>query len=910
MHSKKFLILITTILILGAISSFGVAQTHLDGFELVSENEFLELYYLPKNAEIAVRHKEDDSLWFSNPPDREEMETKARGSTKARLGSQLVLTYYVANQQMQMDSFNDSISHDQFSSTPLENGLRVDYEFGKMWNDRDYLPTIISEEQFNNEILDKISNARDRKFIRDLYALFSLEEGYDSGEDYSIMNVDLDELLGDYGLKVSEPRFRVADKRRVLQEYLVLVKDAMKYDSIGQVKAEEISGLYETPTLLLKWNAMQWDIEDAIELMKEIGFRPENTQTAHESYNVNPPYPDLRRFKASIEYHLEGDNLVVKIPSDSISFPDKVHDLKTDKVVSYPLTSISLLPYFGAANIEEEGYMFIPDGSGALIYFNSQKPTATPYSRSLYGLDYSTQPIAEYSAMLKEQLYMPVFGSKKGDRAYLAIIEESDAAAKIEAVVSDMRDSYNRVWSSFDIRPAARVSMEAEGELIHLRTLSILMYQSRTNNKDIVVRYAFLPPEESNYSGMARLYREYLAKKHDFVQLKQKERSPLVIDIVGSIDRIRPVLGVPTNVVEPITTHDQTMEIVETLLDHGIDDIKLRYMGWLKGGIRHVFPTKAKLEKAVGTTDSWTRLSKELENKGIEFFPNVDFMRVHRNQLADKFIEFRDAPRFLSRSSSYVNTYNIATYQPIDNKRISLLSPSRLGKTVSSFMDSYNKMNIKGLALGDLGLDLYTDYRTNPKSVVDRQTAKEIVVEQGDRLVNQGKELMVAGANAYMLPYAKYVVESPMYSRSTAILNQTVPFYQMVLSGYKGYAGESYTLSDNSGKPYLLKLIETGTIPFFTLSGVVSSVMKNTDYDYFYSTYYEDQIDEIVAIYNEVNDVLGGFGAQIVDHEILAPNVSKTVYETGRTVVVNYNSDAYRMPNGLVVPAVGYLVIK
>jgi len=59
-------------------------------------------------------HKETGAVWFSNPPGRDKQETLARGASKSRLSSQLVLTYYYANQQQQMDSFNDSVAYGQY----------------------------------------------------------------------------------------------------------------------------------------------------------------------------------------------------------------------------------------------------------------------------------------------------------------------------------------------------------------------------------------------------------------------------------------------------------------------------------------------------------------------------------------------------------------------------------------------------------------------------------------------------------------------------------------------------------------------------------------------------------------------------------------------------------------------------
>lgn len=910
MRARLLVLLAALLVALAAWTATAGAADLPPGFQKGAENEFLELYFKPDTAEIALLHKETGALWFSNPPGRDQQETLARGAAKARLSSQLVITYYAANQQQQMDSFNDSVAHGQYTIIPLEQGLRVEYKFGKTWQDRDYLPTIISEERFNELILANIAKEKDRAFLRDMYGLFSLEEGYDSGEDLSIMGVDFDRLLDGWGIKVDEPRFRTADKRRLFQEYLVLIRDHKQYASLGDVKPEEIVALRNTPTLLLKWNVMQWDIEDAIQLVKAAGYTPEDVAFDHEYYNVAPPYPDLRQFTVVVEYLLDGEDLLVRIPAEEITFPDRVWDAKNEREVSYPLTTLSVLPYFGAGGAEDAGYMFVPDGSGALIYFNRPTPLAEPYSRRVYGQDYAAVPLREYSAMLKEQIYLPVFGMVNNGQAFLAIIEEGDASARIEAMLPGMRDSYNRVWASFEVRSSARVNMEAEGELIHLRRLSILMYQARLNKNDIVLRYVFLPEEDTSYAGMARAYRHYLMEKHGLTLLPSRSGLPLLVDVLGSFDQIKPVLGIPTNVVEPLTTHEQVRLIVDDLLAAGVDELKVRYLGWLRGGIRHVYPRGAPLEKAAGTQRTWQQLSRSLEELGVALYPSVDFLRVHRNNLLDLYVQFIHAPRGLDRSAAVLNTFHIATYQPIDQRQIPLLSPARLSGVIDAFLKEYNSYGLSRLALGDLGLLLYGDYRLNPATLVDRVMAAEIIAQEVSRL-SADRGLMIAGSNAYLLPYAEVLVEAPLFARGEAILHQTVPFYALVVSGLVEYAGEPFNLSDHRGAFYLLKLLETGAIPYFALSWEPSSATKNTDFDYLLSTQFREIKGELLAVYNQVRDVLGSqWPLVITDHQVLAPNVCATTYHNGLQVVVNYTAQPYQLSADVAVPGVGFVVVQ
>lgn len=901
-------VLLSSFLLIVLLSCGGIVSADsLAGFSLAAENQYLELYLNEDKVEFAVRQKASGEIWFSNPVDRDKKETVAGGSSKQMLNSQLILTYFVSNQQRQMDSYNDSVIHDQYEIVTIPNGFRIDYDIGRTWQDADYLPSVISEEKFNN-LLDRIENEKDRQFLRKQYALFTLEEGYVDSDTFSILGVDLPSLLGDYGLKVLE-NFRANDKRRLFQEYLVLVRDGQGYDSLGQVTPEDISGLLETPTLMLRWNVMQWDKERAMQICKDHGYTPEDVTEDHLMYGAKPPYPDLRSFQVSVEYVLDGPTLIARILGESIVYPDKVYDIASDDYVSYPLTQISLLSYFGASDVDSEGYILVPDGSGALIYTNNGKTNATPYTRPVYGRDLSASPVAEYSSMLKDQIHLPVFGLKDGDKAFFAVIEEGDAMASLAATVSGMRDSFNKVWATFNYIPQVRVYMEAEGELIHLRTLSLNMYQSRPYQGNMTVRYHFLTDDKADYASMATLYQDYLVRQHGLQRIAPTDNTPLILDTVGSIDVVRPVLGIPSNVVVPLTTFREAEDILQTLLDAGVSDIVVRYLGWLKGGINHIYPTKARLEDKVGRQADFRQLTAFASQRGIELYPDVSFTEMRRDKMLDRYLGLLHAPRFLNRKQAHINVHNIASYQPVTEGQVPLISPRQLPGLVESFLADYAALNLPALSAGSLGHQLFSDFRVDTRDLVDRQEARSIVIRQAQLMAEQGVDLMLERPNSYLLPYAKYVVNAPMYSHGSEIVDVSVPFYQMVISGYMGYGGRSANLADQTSSPYLLKMLETGSLPVYTIAAAPTSKVKHTSFDYLYSISFTDVSNDILLLYEAVNPILAHlWHLRIVDHNCLSPNVFATEYEDGTIIIVNYNQESVWVEDR-EIPAQDYVLI-
>jgi hypothetical protein len=886
---------------------FGGAQAQLAGFELAAENEQLQLYFNENTTEIAVLVKSTGHVWYSNPADRQTMETMARGAAKDRLNAQLFIGYYVGNQYITMDTYTGSVIHGQHNVIPIENGVRVEYLIGKEWDDKAYLPLVISKEEFDN-LLSYLDSDEDRQFVRDQYAMFTVEPGYVDPDNISILGVDLEALLGDYGIRVEEPRFRATDKRRLIQEYIKAVQEYKGYAALGGVKTEDIAYAFDRTTLMRKWNVMVWDEETLIQLLKDSGYSPDRVIEEHLKYNVTPPEKNLRIFRVAIEYVIDGGELVVRVPSEDVVYPKDVYDAATKKRVTYPLTTIAVLPYFGAANSQEKGYIFVPDGSGALINLNSGKQGVQPYRREVYGRDHASAAVREYSYEMESQVHLPVFGIKHSDRAFLAIMESGEAAATIIAEIAGMSDSYNKVYGSFSYIPNARVYMQSGGAVIYMRDLSIMMYQVRPLLSDIVIRYAFLDESAANYTGMALYYQQYLVDRFGLKKAQDPE-VPLLSELIGGIEKVEPVFGVSQNEVKPVTTFTQAETVVEHFLGQGVNNLVVRYNGWLKGGIEHVFPTGLKLESKLGTKQELKDLASNLNAKNVKLYPNVNFLHVFKTTLFDDFIHFRDTARALDRRPAYLNRYDLATHLRIQGEEIPILSIGQLSRVIGKFMDRYAEYGIPALSFDALGRDLYADYKLKESELIDREQAKEKVVDELRKLKQNNMSLMLSGANAYTLPYADFVVEMPLYSRNFEILDQGVPFYQIALRGYIPYAGEPGNLTTRV-QTYLLKLLETGAVPYYLLSYSDSTVVKASRFDDLYAINYLDHSDEIMRVYGEVVSVLGPvWNERITGHQSLAVNVYKTTYESGLTVIVNYNSEPVEVM-GVEIPAFGYHVLE
>ncbi len=881
-YKFKIIALIMAIII-PAVSN-QVSAIDLAEFDLQVENEQAILYLNSQTTEIAVKLKDFDAVWFSNPQNREK-DSIARGSVIDELSSQLLFDYYTPEDVRQtMNNYRNSNLLDQAEIEKITDGFRVKYLFGQRWASDDIVPVIISRERMESKILQHLAS-EDQDFILKQYQLIQITQIPEGYERVSVLNMDKDYLFGaDYMLTLVGEVLEGSARRNLIQGAAThIVNNREDYSARQELKPENFVQLKDNPTYILKDRIRAWDWTRLVETITASGYTPYDTQFDHEANRIDPPLENIRVFKIVIEYRLDGRDLVVNVPVNELRFPQDVEDRSRDKrQVSFPLTTLSVLPYFGAAHDQAEGYIVIPDGSGALIYLNTDKRFTSSYEKIIYGRDFSVTPIASMPYP-GQQIHLPIFGLKQDELAFLAIIEEGDAIGRIRADTAGRTDGYNKVYTNFNLRPFSQLQMYYDATTTYLN-----VYQHQIYQGNLRIRYKFLIGGEADYVGMAHRYQEYLVNNYGLTPLDSKQ--PFIVELAAAIDHSEPILGVPRQVIYPLTTFEQAAAVVHQLMAKEISGLQIRYSGWLKGGIEHFYPDKVSLEPILGTNHDWKQLMRHLEANNAAFYPDVSLLLVYKNRLFDSFIIRTDASRFISRQAAQIYPYSIATSQRQQGRSPYILSPRKLSDLIDKFAQDYLKYQVNNICLRDFGVLLNSDYRLSEHDLINRQQARYLL-ENGVKTLAEEYELklMTDGANSYVLPYVSTAVNVPLTASSLHIIDQGIPFLPIVLSGYWHYTGEAINLAENM-RQALLKTLETGAGQYYIGTFTPSSLLKRTDFDYLYAVHYGDWLDDAVDFYLETEELLEKIkGQRIVDHRRLAPEVFSTTYESGVTVIVNYN---------------------
>lgn len=600
--------------------------------------------------------------------------------------------------------------------------------------------------------------------------------------------------------------------------------------------------------------------------------------------------PERTTFTIPLEYRLVGDSLQVSVPTEKIA-----------ETGSGRLANIDLLCYFGAGGMKDEGYLMVPNGTGSLIYFNNGKKT-DKYNQYVYGMDETTQSATVVEET--EKVRIPVFGIKHENRAVFAEITSGDTLANIMASVSGGVNSYNYVYPSFVLRGSEKVSMfGAEGEAADLPVLEKNIYPL-----NITIAYSFLNKEEASYSGMANYYRQKLMKRGVLSVQQEQDSIPFYLDLVGGVKLQESVLGVSYLGVYPMTTFDEAGTIINAFRDRQISNLRVNYLGWFNGGYYHGIFNKMKVDKELGGRKDLERLNRTLKEAGIRLYGDVAIQRVT--------FEAEDDYNWKMENSRYYNGYTVAfgkvnpAYLRVGalgytESLYNVLSPKFLVRHVDQFLKKVKKIDITGISLRDMGDMVASDKRRT--NVINREQSKQVIESQLTKLEAGTDHLMISGGNAYSWAYAKDLENVPASHNPFYIVDEEIPFYQMVIHGCIDYSTVAVNLSDSYDKQdIILRSIEFGMSPHFTLSYENSSKIKYSGMNHMYSTQYEIWMEDAVEIYRRTNEVLKAVTASsITEHISLQAGVKRITYDNGCVIYVNYTGADVKVSDTLV-PARGY----
>lgn len=819
-------------------------------------------------------------------------------SIKKKLYSQVIIEYTENDTDMTFNSFVDAALNDQISVKAIRSGVRVEYTIGR--ETVAYLvPRLIRAEKLEN-LRDQINEKSDiSKDARTFYSFYILKDPNQEG----ISQKSIEEMKVKYPICTKFPVY-VCEPKITAQELLRVEKLVKKYTD---------------------YTFEQMDIDHA-----------------ETDYTANDKTPAL--FKIALEYTLDEYGVEVRVNAGNIRFDSS----------NYKLSNVVLLPYAGAGNTNNSGYIFSPDGSGTIISFDKIIGTAFKTQSQMYGVDFAYHTITGAN---KQVVRLPCFGvveivedaiktkdyvqltdedgnplyDEDGNPVmssdlqtvyqdlkigYLAVITEGDTLANVTVENGGSVHMFASAYTSFNPRP--KDTYELEGSLSAASDAMWTVESKRKYTKNFKIRY-FILTDDISYSGMANMYRDYLIGEGVLTEYEEDEVAediPLYIETLGALEVTKKFLGLPIQTKISLTSFEDTVAMLTKLKDEaGITNVRIRMSGWCNDALPWAnVPNGVKVEKVLGGDSGLKQLIEYCKQNGSQIYPEFEFSFASIDELFDGFNSKDDLAKTIDDQDATRRKYE-PTKQGFANKGQGVISPRVMSRLYNNTWKDYQKYNVGGISVGSLGDSLSSDF--NEDDPLNREDSKVLVTKLLAQIKEDNGKVMVDGGNYYSLAYVTDILNMPLDDSRLKYSSASVPFMGSVLHGSISYAGEAINLAGDY-RYTLLKTIENGAAPYFVIAINNTSELKEyneTDLGDYYSIRYSIWLSDMVSTYKELNVALKDVQtAKIVAHSFLDKNneVCVVTYSNGYKFYINYTlNDFTTTVNGtaITIPAEDFVKV-
>ena len=811
---------------------------------IVLENDALRFELDPTTTHFKLTEKANGREWLSNPADAaNDAVAKSSQANLYALQSTLLMTYTDQDKGTANISFNNyqrSIMNGNYTiENVTDDSLDVVYSVGDI--SKVYMmPYAITEERFQmyTERMKEqlgLSKSKINSKISNVFIVYSPETLASKSD---------------------------SEKEVILAQYPSAAEQAIRVlDTSKKADYQTIADYF----VQVGYNQEEFDLDQQL--------------IASASASQKPV------FNVTLRYRLEGADFVVEVPYDEIRYRN-----------SFPITTLTVLPMFGAAGVEDEGYMFVPDGGGALINFNNGKLSQNSYYANMYGWDYATYRIEVVS---ETKNTFPVFGMAKNGGSFICMMEGASSYGGILADISMRYNSYNWVCARYTVLHGDQYNVSNKtGTLVY-------MFEKQIPSDTVRQRYRFL--DSMSYVDMANAYGDYLRETYPELKNAQLDDGlPVSVELVGAIDKKVVKFGMPVDSVVPTTTFAQATDIIRELKRGNVNNLSVRVTGWSNGGVNQKVLTSVKAVNELGGAKGMELLINDAKNIGVDLYFDGISCFAYDSGLLEGFIPFRDAARYTTREQVAITPYSPIIYKgDKDQDDFYLVQPKFAQKCADNLINTLAAKKAYGVAFRDIGNLLSADYYVN--DMTTREQVKQMNVSSLKQAREAGEAVMIKEGYDYAMPYANIITDMDLEGVEYSILDASVPFYQIAIHGAVNYTGKPINLA-NDWRTDLLRCVEYGAGLNFTFMAEDTWILQDSFYTSYYGASYDAWKDDAAAIIAACQTDLKGLNSQrIVDHQILNAKNTVTVYENGAHVYVNYGTEDYQAGD-VLVPARGYVV--
>ncbi len=574
----------------------------------------------------------------------------------------------------------------------------------------------------------------------------------------------------------------------------------------------------------------------------------------------------------SLKFRLQNNILTIELPYESLREEDML------------IKNVSLFPFLGSTGAEDnDGYILIPDGSGALIEYGLHDvKISDPYKTRVYGADFGMNNYMPFIFDYSDSDYnitVPLYGMVNGvnKNAFYSEAEKGSAYADIFAYPVGVTLNYNWAGFIFNYRQNFFQPTGNDGG-------GYSAVEEEKSVFDIKLNLTFLNKDNANYTGIAR---DYQSKLVDRGVLRPKVGNSFVnLDIIGAEVERNFIWKNTRN----YTDTKEVKDILNDLLGKGINPT-VNYIGYYKGG-NSTFPlNKSTFESKLGSQGDFKDLASFATSNNIPLYFAANYLKTDYE--TGGISKTKDFLRKVDRKVARINTW-LANSEYVH----SYLNYPKFLESFNSNMKAFAKLHMN-VTIADAGRILYSDYGIN----MNREQAREFLE---NNLYSENVKTAFSMPNSYVWRATDRYFNMSMSSSKYSMFTKDVPFLQIMLKGYIDLYSDSMNKSGDLVEDRL-RLIEYGVYPSYVVTKESPVKLIGTPLEYVFSSEYEVWKDKIAETTNMVKEALEPVvGCKVVKHESFG-KLSVTVYDNGIQIVVNY-SEKPQVYNGIEVKGLSYSV--
>lgn len=568
----------------------------------------------------------------------------------------------------------------------------------------------------------------------------------------------------------------------------------------------------------------------------------------------------------TLRVELEPEGVSVEIPFEGIKQENE----------EFKLSLVYVYPFFGHTRFDNvPGYMFIPDGSGSLIRFDTSTKAKNMFYGRYYGSDLGMLTSLPYDPTINRPftLSLPVFGMIHGykQNGFIAVVEEGASYGELNVHPAGIITNFNFLYNTFIYNQSYFQATNRSGA-------GVTTIQKLTNQFDIKMHYRFITGEESDYVGMAGSYQQYLLSRDELKEiLDPSDDIGIKLEFLGG-EKEKILFW---NRLIPMTTVEQMGQILDNLEINNPDVV---YYGWQPLGASTMLPKKFELDDGLGSKKELRDLANDVVSEGGRFFLYKD----PQSALVDEKGYSTRYDLSMSITNSNITGYN-------RNKVNYFLNVNATEEMYESLKgDVFSEMGA-GFAIDSIGSTLYSDFKG--ESVVNREN---MISRYLEIFTEEEGALCFYHPNDYFFGLMSGYYDMPISTSGYLYTTDTVPFIEIVLSGTVPYYGTALNFSSDL-KADLLRHADFGVYPAFYLTQEVTANILNTKSSWIYTSSISQWGDEVEKTYRWLNELLAPVkGQTIIARDVLAEGVVSTKYSNGKQIIVNYTKQPYAV-GGIVI---------